>query len=60
MVRHYVLFGPKPANRETYNPLQKLAYTIALLLIAVSLVTGFALYKPVRLWWRSTRSADSG
>ena len=51
MVRHYVLFGPKPAVTETYNPLQKLAYTIALLLIAVSLVTGFALYQPVQLSW---------
>lgn len=31
--------------------LQKLAYSIALLLIVVSLVTGFALYKPVQLSW---------
>jgi len=51
MVRHYVLFGPKPAMTETYNPLQKLAYSIALLLIVVGLVTGFALYKPVQLSW---------
>ena len=48
MVRYYMVVGPKPDMTETYNPLQKLAYTIALLLIAVSLVTGFALYKPVR------------
>ena len=51
MARHYFLFGPKPAITETYNPLQKLAYSIALLLIVVSLVTGFALYKPVQLSW---------
>jgi Ni/Fe-hydrogenase b-type cytochrome subunit len=51
MVRHYFLFGPKPVVTETYNPLQKLAYTLALLLIVISLVTGFALYKPVQLSW---------
>lgn len=51
MARHYFLFGPKPDVAETYNPLQKLAYSIALLLIVVSLVTGFALYKPVQLSW---------
>jgi Ni/Fe-hydrogenase b-type cytochrome subunit len=49
--RHYFLCGPKPELIETYNPLQKLAYSIALLLIVVSLVTGFALYKPVQLPW---------
>lgn len=51
MARYYFLFGPKPAITETYNPLQKLAYSSALLLIVVSLVTGFALYKPVQLSW---------
>ena len=51
MARHYILCGPKPAITETYNPLQKLAYSSALLLIVVSLATGFALYKPVQLPW---------
>ncbi len=51
MVRHYFLFGPKPIATQTYNPLQKLAYTVALLLMVLSLVTGFALYKPVQLSW---------
>lgn len=51
MARHYFLFGPKPEVTATYNPLQKLAYSIALLLIVVSVVTGFALYKPVQLSW---------
>jgi len=51
MVQHYFLFGPKPVVTETYNPLQKLAYSIALMLIVVSLVTGLALYKPVQLSW---------
>jgi Ni/Fe-hydrogenase b-type cytochrome subunit len=54
MVRHYFLFGPRPPMPETYNPLQKLAYSVVLLLIVVSLVTGFALYKPVQLSWLVT------
>ena len=51
MARHYFLFGPKPDVTETYNPLQKMAYSAALVLVVVSLVTGFALYKPVQLSW---------
>jgi thiosulfate reductase cytochrome b subunit len=51
MARHYFLFGPKPPVTETYNPLQKMAYSVVILLIVVSLVTGFALYKPVQLSW---------
>src|SRR5262249_20234285 len=30
MVRHYFLFGPRPLQHQTYNPLQKLAYTSVL------------------------------
>jgi Ni/Fe-hydrogenase b-type cytochrome subunit len=51
MVRHYLFFGPKPTMTETYNPLQKMAYTVAILLMIVSVLTGFALYKPVQLSW---------
>lgn len=51
MVRHYTLRGPRPPETETYNPLQKLAYSVVLLLLVASLVTGFALYKPVQLSW---------
>jgi thiosulfate reductase cytochrome b subunit len=51
MVRHHVLFGPEPTITETYNPLQKMAYTVAILLMVLSVVTGFALYKPVQLSW---------
>src|SRR5262249_32941621 len=49
MIRHYFLFGPKPPQIETYNPLQKLAYTAALALGALLAATGLALYKPVQL-----------
>jgi Ni/Fe-hydrogenase b-type cytochrome subunit len=51
MARHYFLFGPKPEVREVYNPLQKQAYTVAIGLIGVSVITGLALYKPVQLSW---------
>jgi thiosulfate reductase cytochrome b subunit len=51
MVCHYFFFGPKPAQRQIYNPLQKLAYTIAIAFGAVLAVTGLGLYKPVQLSW---------
>src|SRR5260370_37482943 len=50
MARHYFLFGPKPAATGQYNPLQKLAYTSALLLGTLSLLTGVWMYKPAQLW----------
>jgi Ni/Fe-hydrogenase b-type cytochrome subunit len=48
MVRHYFLFGPKPAATAQYNALQKLAYTSAVLLGALQLVTGAVMYKPAQ------------
>ena len=49
MTRHYFFRGPKPIVDQPYNPLQKLAYTTTLLLGALSLVSGLALYKSVQL-----------
>lgn len=49
MVRHYFFFGPKPVATSQYNPLQKLAYTTAILLGGVSLLTGMVMYKPAQL-----------
>ena len=54
MARHYLLRGPKPPERGTYNPLQKLAYTAVLSLGFALVVTGAALYKPVQLSWLVT------
>jgi Ni/Fe-hydrogenase b-type cytochrome subunit len=51
MARHYFLFGPKPPARQVYNPLQKLAYTSAIGLGVLSVVSGFAVWKPVQLSW---------
>jgi Ni/Fe-hydrogenase b-type cytochrome subunit len=48
MARHYFLFGPKPVATGQYNPLQKLAYTSAIGLGALSLLTGLVMYKPVQ------------
>jgi len=45
MARHYFLRGPRPPVDQPYNPLQKLAYTTTLLLGALSIVSGIALYK---------------
>jgi thiosulfate reductase cytochrome b subunit len=49
MVRHYFFFGPRPEERDLYNPLQKLAYTTAVVLGLALVATGLALYKPVQL-----------
>ena len=49
MVRHYFLFGPKPALAGQYNPLQKLAYTSTIVFGALSALTGLVMYKPVQL-----------
>ncbi|MGI9103522.1 MAG: cytochrome b/b6 domain-containing protein [Terriglobales bacterium] len=51
MVRHYFLFGEKPPLTETYNPLQKLAYTSAMFFGMMSTVTGLVLWKPVQFGW---------
>jgi Ni/Fe-hydrogenase b-type cytochrome subunit len=51
MVRHYFLFGPKPPVTQPYNPLQKLAYTSAIILGVLAVLTGMALYNPVQFSW---------
>ena len=48
MVRYYFFFGSKPPVREAYNPLQKHAYTSAIGLGVLSVLTGFAIWKPVQ------------
>jgi len=48
VTRFYFFFGRRPAQTEVYNPLQKLAYSIAVLLGVVSVLTGMVLYNPVQ------------
>jgi len=51
MARYYFFFGRKPPLQEPYNPLQKLAYTSAIGLGVLSVLTGFAIWKPVQFSW---------
>jgi Ni/Fe-hydrogenase b-type cytochrome subunit len=51
MVRHYFFFGPKPPATEAYNSLQKQAYTGALVLGVLSVLTGLVIWKPVQFSW---------
>jgi len=51
MARHYFFFGAKPPVTEAYNPLQKLAYTSAIGLGVLSLLTGLAVWKPIQFSW---------
>jgi Ni/Fe-hydrogenase b-type cytochrome subunit len=51
MIRHYFFFGPKPPLTESYNPLQKHAYTSVVGLGILSVLTGLAIWKPVQLSW---------
>lgn len=48
MTRFYFFFGRKPQQTEAYNPLQKMAYTSAILLGLLSVLTGIVLYNPVQ------------
>jgi thiosulfate reductase cytochrome b subunit len=51
MIRHYFFFGPKPPATGAYNSLQKQAYTGAIILSTLAVVTGLAIWKPVQLSW---------
>jgi Ni/Fe-hydrogenase b-type cytochrome subunit len=51
MARHYFFFGKKPPVTEAYNPLQKLAYTSAIGLGVLSVLSGLAVWKPIQFSW---------
>jgi Ni/Fe-hydrogenase b-type cytochrome subunit len=53
VARHYFFCGSRPPLREVYNQLQKLAYTAAIGLGVLSVLTGFAVWKPVQFSWLS-------
>ena len=46
IVKHYFFFGEKPPAGEAYNPLQKHAYTTAIILGALSVLTGLLMWMP--------------
>jgi Ni/Fe-hydrogenase b-type cytochrome subunit len=51
MLRYYFFFGRKPPATEAYNSLQKQAYTAAIGLGVLSVLTGLVLWKPVQFSW---------
>jgi len=51
MVRYYLRLRPDHPPQGKHNPLQKLAYTSVIVLGALAVLTGFAIYKPTQLGW---------
>lgn len=51
MVKHYFLFRSRPLLTQQYNPLQKLAYTLAVVLGIIAFLSGLVLYNPVQFSW---------
>ena len=41
----------EPARDTQYNVIQQIAYTSVLIMAAIVVATGFALFKPTQLWW---------
>ena len=51
MQLYYLRLRKEHPPQGKHNALQKGAYTFIIALGALSLLTGFAIYKPVQLWW---------
>jgi thiosulfate reductase cytochrome b subunit len=51
MQRYYLGLNPEHPPQGKHNALQKLAYTSILLIGALAVASGFAIYKPVQLAW---------
>lgn len=51
MVKHYFFFRRRPPLAQQYNPLQKLAYTVAVALGIIALLSGLVLFNPVQFSW---------
>jgi thiosulfate reductase cytochrome b subunit len=51
MQLYYMRLRKEPPPQGKHNALQKLAYTSILLLATISVLSGFAIYKPVQLSW---------
>jgi thiosulfate reductase cytochrome b subunit len=51
MMAYYLRLRREPPAAALYNPLQRLAYTSAVALGLISVVSGLAIYKPVQLSW---------
>src|SRR3989441_2977010 len=51
MQKYYLRLRKDHPPQGKHNPLQKLAYTFIILLGVLSVLTGFAIYKPTQLSW---------
>jgi thiosulfate reductase cytochrome b subunit len=51
MARYYLRLRKEHPPQGKHNALQKAAYTSVLLLGALAMLTGIAMWKPVQLWW---------
>ena len=51
MQLYYLRLRREHPPQGKHNALQKAAYTGIVVLGAISVLTGFAIYKPVQLWW---------
>ncbi|MEP6571770.1 MAG: cytochrome b/b6 domain-containing protein [Gemmatimonadota bacterium] len=51
MQKYYLRLRKEHPPQGKHNPLQKLAYSFIIVLGALSVLTGFAIYKPVQLAW---------
>jgi thiosulfate reductase cytochrome b subunit len=51
MQLYYLRLRREHPPQGKHNALQKAAYSFIILLGVVSVLTGFAIYKPVQLWW---------
>lgn len=51
MAKFYLRILKEHPPQGKHNPLQKAAYTSIILLGALSILTGFAIWKPIQLWW---------
>lgn len=54
MQLYYLRLRREHPPQGKHNALQKAAYTGIVVLGALSVATGFAIYKPVQLWWLTT------
>jgi thiosulfate reductase cytochrome b subunit len=54
MAKYYLHLRREHPPQGKHNPLQKLAYTSVIVLGALAVLTGFAVYKPTQLAWLTT------
>src|SRR5215510_9105232 len=51
MLAYYLHLRRTPPPPDLYNGLQRLAYSMVIVIAMVEVLSGLAMYKPVQLWW---------